>query len=99
MRVIRPSLADVPLRPGRGRRTGRRRRSGPRATCDLELVVPTGRPDATDRRRHRLGQSPILWCIMKTLPINSPVLVLAAAVVTLAPFAGLAWRTREWLGW
>jgi hypothetical protein len=36
---------------------------------------------------------------MKTLPINSPVLVLAAAVVTLAPIAGLAWRTREWLGW
>lgn len=45
------------------------------------------------------GQPPFLWCIMKSLPINSPLFVLAAAMITAAPFIGLAWRTREWLGW
>jgi hypothetical protein len=35
---------------------------------------------------------------MKSLPTN-PLLVLVAAMMTAAPFVGLAWRTREWLGW
>jgi len=35
---------------------------------------------------------------MKSLRINSPLLVLAA-LITAAPFFGLAWRTREWFGW
>jgi hypothetical protein len=40
-----------------------------------------------------------LWRPMKYFRMNSPLLVLAAAMVTAAPFVGLAWRTREWLGW
>ena len=36
---------------------------------------------------------------MKSFRMNSPLLVFAAAMVTVAPFVGLAWRTREWLGW
>jgi hypothetical protein len=36
---------------------------------------------------------------MKSLRLNSPLFVLAAAMVTAAPFVGLALRTREWLGW
>jgi hypothetical protein len=35
---------------------------------------------------------------MKSLHMNSPLLVLAA-LITASPFVGLAWRTREWLGW
>jgi len=36
---------------------------------------------------------------MKFLRTNSPVFVLTAAMLSAAPFVGLAWRTREWLGW
>ncbi|BCM18896.1 hypothetical protein MJ8_26680 [Mesorhizobium sp. J8] len=36
---------------------------------------------------------------MKSLRINSPLFLLIAAVMTAAPFVGLAWRTHEWLGW
>lgn len=36
---------------------------------------------------------------MKTFRMNNPLFVLAAALLTAAPFVGLALRTREWLGW
>ncbi|WP_189350125.1 MULTISPECIES: hypothetical protein [unclassified Mesorhizobium] len=35
---------------------------------------------------------------MKSIWANNP-LFIAAAVLTAAPFVGLAWRTREWIGW
>jgi hypothetical protein len=35
---------------------------------------------------------------MKSFRTN-PLMVFAAAMLTAAPFVGLAWRTREWLGW
>ncbi|MET3596252.1 MULTISPECIES: hypothetical protein [Mesorhizobium] len=36
---------------------------------------------------------------MKSSRTNNPVFILAAAVMTAAPFIGLAWRVHEWLGW
>lgn len=36
---------------------------------------------------------------MKSIRMNSPLFILAAAVLTAVPFAGLAWRAHEWLGW
>lgn len=36
---------------------------------------------------------------MQSLRTNNPLIVLAAIVLTAAPFIGLAWRTHEWLGW
>jgi len=36
---------------------------------------------------------------MKSFRTNGPLFVFAAALLTTAPFVGLAWRTREWLGW
>ncbi|TIQ26783.1 MAG: hypothetical protein E5X48_33615 [Mesorhizobium sp.] len=35
---------------------------------------------------------------MKSIRMNSPIFILATAVLTAAPFAGLAWRAYEWLG-
>ena len=36
---------------------------------------------------------------MKSFQTNNLLFVLTTAVLTAAPFLGLAWRTREWLGW
>jgi|EndMetStandDraft_2_1072991.scaffolds.fasta_scaffold19543_5 hypothetical protein len=36
---------------------------------------------------------------MKSVRTNNPLVVLSVAAVTIAPFAGLLWRTREWFGW
>ncbi len=36
---------------------------------------------------------------MKFLRTDNPLFILAAAVLTAAPFAGLAWRAHEWFGW
>ncbi|MDX8450963.1 hypothetical protein [Mesorhizobium captivum] len=36
---------------------------------------------------------------MKSFRTNNPVFILAAAMLTAAPFVGLAWRVHEWLGW
>jgi hypothetical protein len=55
---------------------------------------------STGRLRLRLWRSQS-WSggKMKSNRTNNPLFMLAAAVVTAAPFVGLAWRTREWLGW
>jgi hypothetical protein len=36
---------------------------------------------------------------MKSFRTSNPLFVLSAALLTAAPFLGLALRTREWLGW
>ncbi|MDX8541784.1 MULTISPECIES: hypothetical protein [Mesorhizobium] len=36
---------------------------------------------------------------MRSLEMTHPLLVLGIAAFTIAPFAGLLWRTREWFGW
>jgi hypothetical protein len=64
-----------------------------------QYVVLASRPDATEWRHRRLSPLQSLWWTMKSFRMNSPLIVLAAAMVTVAPFVGLAWRTRQWLGW
>ncbi|OBQ95761.1 hypothetical protein A9K66_25615 [Mesorhizobium sp. AA23] len=36
---------------------------------------------------------------MRPFRTNNHLFILAAAAVTAAPFAGLAWRAQQWLGW
>lgn len=36
---------------------------------------------------------------MKPVLASSPLLALGVVAFTIAPFAGLLWRTREWFAW